>query len=390
MKRSAEIKDALERAASAGLDLAQEIAAQTEDEAAATALAWLASQDLLEWAVPFAHGGANTGGMCADDDVSVRAMCALRGVLAERSGMLDFMFVMQGLGSYSLAKSGNTALCAEVLPAVASGELIAAFGLTEPNAGSSLGEVATTAERTDQGWRLNGHKTFISNAGIADFYTVLARTSGTPGGRDGGDGLSMFFVPSDAAGFTVERFQVIAPHPIGELHFKNVEVADSYRLSDVDGGLKLALGTLGRFRTTVAAAANGFARRALNESIQRLSSRQQFGKPLSANQGLRFDLAEMEMRLMAAELLVQRASTRLDLGREATRDVARAKLYSTEAACWIIDRCVQHHGGLGVKVGEVPERLYRDARALRIYEGTSEIQKLILAKALLEHGPSSL
>lgn len=389
MKRSAELKAALERAASAPRELEDELAGLPEDEAAKAALGWLADEELLSWTVPAALGGADTGGLCADDEVSVRAVSALRGVLAHRSGMLDVMFVMQGLGSYALARAAAPELQGEVLGAVASGELVAAFGLTEPGAGSSLGEVTTRAERTSDGrWELSGHKTFISNAGIADFYSVLARTSGEPGGRHGGDGLTMFFVPGDAPGVRVERFEVIAPHPIGEVFFEGVAVDDSQRLGAEGAGLGVALGTLGRFRTTVAAAANGFARRALEESIAHLQARSQFGKPLAANQGLRFDLADMETRLLAAELLVERAATRLDLGREAGRDVARAKLFSTEGASWIIDRCVQHHGGRGVRVGEVPERLYRDIRALRIYEGTSEVQKLILSKALLEDGPS--
>lgn len=389
MKRTGELKSALERARTSDRELEEELAGLPEDEAATTALGWLADQDLLAWAVPESFGGAATGGLCPEDEVSVRGVCALRGVLAHRSGMLDVMFVMQGLGSYALARAGRPELQRDVLGAVASGELIAAFGLTEPNAGSSLGEVTTRAERTADGrWRIFGHKTFISNAGIADFYSVLARTSGEPGGRHGGNGLTMFFVPGDAPGVRVERFQVMAPHPIGEVLFDGVEVDDSQRLGAEGGGLAVALGTLGRFRTTVAAAANGFARRALEESIAHLQSREQFGKPLSANQGLRFDLAEMETRLVASDLLTERAATRLDTGRDAARDVARAKLHSTEAASWIIDRCVQHHGGRGVRVGEVPERLYRDIRALRIYEGTSEVQKLILAKALLENGPS--
>ncbi|MDF1798702.1 MAG: acyl-CoA dehydrogenase family protein [Planctomycetota bacterium] len=364
-----------------------ELASLGEDEAARTALAWLAERDLCAWAVPAAWGGAETGGLCAADDVSVRALSDLRMQLAYSSGMLDVMLVMQGLGSYSLARGGSDELRALVLPAVAKGELVAAFGLTEPGAGSSLGEVATRAERDGDDWLLTGTKTFISNAGLADFYTVLVRTSGSPGGRDGGDGLTMFFVPGDAAGLEVERFEVLAPHPIGTVTFDGVRVPDAQRLGELGGGLSLALGTLARFRTSVAAAACGFARRALVESRAHLLRREQFGKPLAANQALRFDLAEMETQLVAAELLTRRAAKRLDKGHEAARDVARAKLFATEAASWIADRALQHHGGLGVKRGEVVERLYRDVRALRIYEGTSEVQKLILAKALLSDGP---
>lgn len=380
---------ALARAHLVDEGLEDELASLSEDAAARRALEWLVDRDLLSWCVPADHGGADTGGLAAGDEVSVRAVAKLRAALAEKSGMLDVMFVMQGLGSYSLARGGSDELKRDVLPAVASGELLAAFGLTEPGAGSSLGEVACRADQSANGaWVLDGHKTFISNAGICDFYTVLARTSGEPGGREGGEGLTMFFVPADAPGVSVERFRVMAPHPIGEVHFDGVPVEDALRLGEVGDGLALALGTLARFRTTVAAAACGFARRALVESIEHLKRRRQFGKPLAANQGLRFDIAEMETQLVAAELLVERAAKRLDAGEEATRDVARAKLFATEAAGWIVDRCVQHHGGLGVKVGEVPERLYRDVRALRIYEGTSEVQKLILAKALFTEGPT--
>jgi acyl-CoA dehydrogenase len=368
-----------------GLDA--RLAGLPEDAAAREALAWLAERELLGWTVPAQWGGADTGGLCDPDQVSVRALVDLRTQLAYSSGMLDVMFVMQGLGSYSLARGGSDELRAEVLPAVARGERVAAFGLTEPGAGSSLGEVATRAKRGGDVWLLSGTKTYISNAGIADFYTILARTSGEPGGRGGGDGLTMFFVPADAPGLEVERFEVIAPHPIGTLNLSGVTVPDTWRLGEVGGGLALALGTLERFRTSVAAAANGFARRALIESREHLTRREQFGKPLAANQALRFDLAEMETRLMAAELLTRRAASRLDTGEDAARDVARAKLFATEAAGYIADRAVQHHGGLGVKRGSVVERIYRDVRALRIYEGTSEVQKLILAKALLAHCP---
>lgn len=376
------------RLVDAGLDAElAELSERDEDAAARTALAWLAEHELVGWTVPAAHGGAPTGGLCPEDDVSVRALVDLRMELAFASGMLDVMFVMQGLGSYALARGGSDALRAEVLPAVARGERVAAFALTEPNAGSSLGEVTTRAERGGDEWRLSGTKVYISNAGIADVYTVLARTSGEPGGRDGGEGLTMFYVPGDHPGLEVERFEVMAPHPIGELRLDGVAVPDAWRLGEVGGGLDLALGTLGRFRTSVAAAACGFARRAIVESREHLTHRRQFGKPLAANQALRFDLAEMETRLVAAELLTHRAAERLDAGLDAGRDVARAKLFATEAASWICDRAVQHHGGLGVKRGSVVERLFRDVRALRIYEGTSEVQKLILAKALLAEGP---
>ena len=354
-----------------------------EDRAAREALAACAQAGLLRWMVPAAWGGADTQGLSPATEVSTRAAVAVRDELAWHSAMLDVMLVMQGLGSYSIALAGSDELRARVLPAVAAGERIAAFGLTEPGAGSDLGGVSTRAERTDSGWRLTGHKTFISNAGLADFYTVLARTSGEPG--DGGRGsLTMFMVEGDAAGLRTERFEVMAPHPIGDVFLEGVEVPDEARLGEVGAGLELALAVLGRFRTSVAAAANGFARRALDESLAHLKSRVQFGRPLSAFQGLRFDLAEMDARLRAAQLLVDEAAQAVDTGGETTRTVARAKLVATEGASWICDRAVQHFGGLGVKRGQIVEHLYRDVRALRIYEGTSEVQKLILSKDLLD------
>ena len=377
------LEDLRAHARALGKRVGESLDTMSEDEAARAALAALAEADLVRWTVPAKHGGADTKGLCADDDVSVRALVVVRNELAYASGMLDVMFVMQGLGSYPVARGGGPALCAELLPRVAAGAAIAAFAVTEPDAGSSLGEVATRAERSGERWRISGQKVYISNAGLADFYALLARTSGEPG--DGAnDALTMFYVPADAAGLRIERFEVLAPHPIGELHLNDVEVDDARRLGEVGGGLGLALSTLGRFRTSVAAAACGAARRALDESRTRLSGRRQFGRPLSTFQALRFDLAEMDVRLRAAELLTDEAALALDSGRKATAEVARAKLFATEAAGWICDRAVQHHGGLGVRRGSVVERLYREVRALRIYEGTSEIQRLILAKELLD------
>lgn len=348
-----------------------------ETKAALTALAELRTSGLVAWTVPKRFGGADAGGLCADDTVSVRALCALRDELAWHSGMLDVMFVMQGLGSFPIALGGSDALRAEVLPAVAKGERIAAFALTEPDAGSSLGDVATRAEKHGDGWRLNGHKTFISNAGIAHHYCVLARTSGEIGD---GKGLSMFYVPANARGIETKRFEVIGPHPIGDVFFHDVA---AQRLGAEGAGLELAIGTLNRFRTSVAACANGLARRALDEAQTRLLTRKQFGKPLATFQALRFDIAEMDARLRAAQLLVGEAALACDENRPATAAIARAKWFATENASWICDRAVQHFGGLGVKKGSVVERVFRDTRSLRIYEGSSEIQKLILAKELL-------
>ncbi|MFT5286481.1 MAG: acyl-CoA dehydrogenase [Planctomycetota bacterium] len=352
-----------------------------ERAAAHAALALLADEGLLAWTVPHRDGGADAGELSAPDLVSVRALCRIRDELAYHSAMLDVMFVMQGLGSFPVALGGTPELRAELLPAVARGELIAAFALTEPEAGSNVAQVATKAEESDLGWSLTGEKTFISNAGIADFYSVLARTSGEVGDAKG---LSMFAVPAGLAGLTVEPFEVMSPHPIGTLHFDHVEITKGQLLGQLGNGLDLAFGTLSRFRTSVAAAANGFSRRALDESCARLSQREQFGRPLATFQALRFDLAEMSTRLRAAQLLVTEAANAVDLDEDSELPVARAKLYATETAGYICDRAVQHFGGLGVKCGSVVEHLYRDVRALRIYEGTSEIQKLIIAKGLLK------
>jgi len=364
-----------------GVEAAPGLEGLGEEEAARGALKALADAGLCAWCVPARDGGADAGGLSEPDTVSVRALATLRDELAYHSGMLDVMLVMQGLGSYAVARGGSDELRADVLPGVVSGEAICAFGLTEPGAGSSLADVATTAERKGEGWVLNGQKTFLSNCGLARFSTVLARTAGIPGDADG---LSMFFVPTDAWGVDHQPFEVMAPHPIGDLVLKDCELPAAFLLGEEGKGLALALEVLARFRTSVAAAANGFSRRALDESLAHLTAREQFGKPLIANQALRFDLAEMDARLRAAQLLVDEAAALADAGEDAGRAIARAKLVATETAGWICDRAVQHHGGLGVKRGVLVERLFREVRALRIYEGTSEIQKLILAKGLVD------
>lgn len=374
----------LERARSLGLAQADRVAAAGHgEEAARLALKHLAEAELLGFTVRADRGGNATQGLCADDDVSVRALVVLRDELAYHNGLLDLMFVMQGLGSYPLQRGGSEALCAEVLPRVIDGSHVCGYCLTEPGAGSSLDEIATRATKDGAGYRLSGRKIFISNAPIADGFTVLARTSGEPGDRVPG-GLSMFYVPGDAEGLRAEGFEVMAPHPIGEVHFDGVFVPEAARLGAEGEGLDIALATLARFRTSVAAAANGFARRALDESRRHLSERHQFGRPLGANQGLRWDLAEMDARLRGAQLLVREAAERSDTGHPDTAaSVARAKLTATENASYVCDRAVQHFGGLGVKRGVLVEQLYREVRSLRIYEGASEVQKLILGKLAL-------
>lgn len=374
------LEDLRGQARAVGAATAANLEGLDEDTAARMALVALAKAGLTRWTVPQRDGGADARGLCASDQVSTRAVCALRDELAWHSGMLDVMLVMQGLSAYPVARGGSPALRADVLPALASGERIGAFALTEPGAGSSLDEIATRAERHGNDWRISGHKTFISNAGIADHYSVLARTSGEPGSRGG---LTMFSVPWNSGGISAQRFEVIGPHPIGDVVFDRVRVSDDRRLGDIGDGQQLALATLGRFRTSVAACANGLARRALDETKAHIAKRVQFGRALASFQALRFEIAEMDVRLRAAQLLTDEAAHAVDSGSPAIAEVARAKYYATEAAGWIADRAVQLHGGLGVKKGSVVERIYRDVRALRIYEGTSEIQKLVLARELL-------
>lgn len=353
-----------------------------EIEAFRAAFAAVRGAGLLGYTVPADLGGADTGGLAPAGTVSVRALCALRHRLAYHHAMLDLAVVEQGLGSFPIALGSTDPALRAVLGEVAAGERIPALGLTEPGAGSDLAGVGTRAERDGDGYVLTGAKTYITNVGVADFYTVLARTGGAPGERDG---LTMFYVPHSAEGVGARAFEVMAPHPIGEVFLDGVRVPASHVLGEVGAGMDLALANLARFRITVAAAACGFARRALGESVRHLSAREQFGRPLSSFQGLRFDLAEMDARVRAAELLVDEAAARVDAGEDATAEVARAKLMATETASWVCDRAVQHHGGAGVRVGSVVERLYRDTRALRIYEGTSEVQKLVLAKHVLRN-----
>ena len=288
------------------------------------------------------------------------------------------VLVHTDMASPHLIHSGSEEQLDRYMPKIISGECLTAIAVTESAAGSDVAGIRTAARRDGDDYVINGSKFFITNGISADLVIVAART-------DPNDprGLSMFLVPGNARGIEVTSFEVMAPHPIGEVRFHDTTLSEAALLGEEGDGLELALATLGRFRTSVAAAACGFARRALDESVRHLSARRQFGKPLSAFQGLRFDLAEMDTRLRAAELLVAEAAQAVDDGSSATAPIARAKLFATEAAFWICDRAVQHLGGLGVKRGEVVERLFREVRALRIYEGTSEVQKLILARELL-------
>lgn len=314
----------------------------------------------------------------ADQPLDVRSLCLLRESLAYHSGLADFCFAMQGLGSGPISLFGSPALKSEWLPGVASGHSIAAFALSEKQAGSDVGAMATRAERDGDHYILNGEKSWISNAGIADFYTVFARTGEAPGVR----GLSAFVVAADTPGLTVsERIDIIAPHPLGTLLFENCRIPASQMLAEPGQGFQVAMATLDVFRTTVAAAALGFARRAYDETLAHVLSRELFGAPLAELQMTQASVADMAVDIDTSALLVYRAAWAKDGGQQrVTREAAMAKLHATERAQQVIDRAVQLFGGLGVTSGHVAERLYREIRALRIYEGASEVQKVIIAR----------
>jgi acyl-CoA dehydrogenase len=315
------------------------------------------------------------------EPIDVRALCLTRETLAYHHALADFAFAMQGLGSGAISLFGSAELRDRYLPAVADGRLIAAFALSEPEAGSDVAQVATTARPDGDGYVLDGEKTWISNGGLADFYVVFARTGEAPGAR----GLSAFVVDADAPGLRVaERIPVIAPHPLARIELDGVRVPAAQRLGAPGDGFKVAMATLDVFRPTVGAAALGFARRALDEALQRTTERELFGAPMADLPLVQAKLAEMALGVDTSALLVYRAAWTKDVvGGRVTREAAMAKLHATESAQRVVDDAVQLFGGLGVTVGSVVERLYREVRALRIYEGASEVQQLIVARAAL-------
>jgi acyl-CoA dehydrogenase len=332
----------------------------------------LARHELLRACVPAAYGGLR-------DRVELRDLCVLRGVLAYRSSLADTMLAMQGLGSYPVTLAGSDEQKQALLPRVANGQTICAFAITEPDAGSDVSAISTRATRDDDGYVLDGVKCFISNAGVADSYVVFARTS-----DERRRGLSAFLVDGKANGLTITPTALIAPHPIGTVRFERVRVPVAARLGEEGDGFGLAMATLDFFRTSVGAAALGMAARALDEATARVKARRQFGRPLAEFQATQMALAEMAVDVAASRLLVFSAAHVIDAAEgPAGADAAMAKLYATEAAQRVIDRAVQLFGGQGVVKGCTVERLYREVRALRIYEGTSEIQKLVIAKSLL-------
>jgi len=332
----------------------------------------LAEAGVLRYAV--ANPGANLG---------VRALCLIREALAYSSPLADLAFVMQGLGTYAISQAAPEHVRDFWLSRAAEGRAIAAFALTEPDAGSDVASIKTTAQRDGDSYVINGNKRFISNAGLADFYTVFARTGTDANGRAA---LSAFVVGAKLAGFSViERTSMLSAHPIGEIELKHCRVPGDNLVGAEGDGFLLAMRTMDTFRASVGAAACGMARRALDEAVRYAASRKQFGRLLAEHQLIQEKLADMVTELDAARLLVYRAAHLRDSGAaRVTREASEAKLFATEAASRIIDQAVQIHGGTGLVRGSVVEHLYRDIRALRIYEGTSEIQKLIIASQLLK------
>ena len=330
------------------------------------------------WLKPAIAGKAHGG---ASEVIDTRTICLLREELAWHHGLADFAFAMQGLGSGAISLKGTPEQQAAYLPRVASGSALAAFALSEPDAGSDVAAMQCGATETPEGYRLNGDKTWISNGGIAHFYVVFARTGEAPGAR----GISAFIVDADTPGLEIaERIDVIAPHPLAKLHFNNVLVPHAKRIGAAGEGFKVAMATLDVFRTSVAAASLGFARRALDESIAWAKQRKMFGQSLADFQITQSKLAQMATLLDAATLLTYRAAWLRDQGQRITQEAAMAKMTATENAQQIIDMAVQMHGGMGVKKGCIVESLYREIRALRIYEGATEVQQLIIGRDLLK------
>jgi acyl-CoA dehydrogenase len=313
--------------------------------------------------------------------LDVRTLALVRESLARHAGLADFAFAMQGLGGGPISLFGTDAQRAQWLPKTRAGEAIAAFALSEPASGSDVANIATTARLDGGEYVLDGEKTWISNGGIADFYIVFARTGEAHGAR----GLSAFIVEGDNPGLSIaERIAVIAPHPLARLRFSDCRVSADAMIGKPGEGFKIAMATLDVFRTTVGAAALGFARRALSESARRAAARELFGAPMAELQMVQSHLADMATEIDAAALLVYRAAWAKDVGAtRITREAAMAKLYATEAAQRVIDAAVQLHGGDGVRAGHPVETLYREIRALRIYEGASDVQKIIIARSVL-------
>jgi len=321
------------------------------------------------------HSGAGVG-----EALDVRTLCLIRETLARHDGLADFAFAMQGLGMGPVSLFGTPEQRAW-LDRTRSGTAIAAFALTEPGSGSDVAATATLAERVPGGWRINGDKTWISNGGIADVYVLFARTGEAPGAR----GLSAFLMPADTPGLSItERLDTIAPHPLATLRMTDMVLPETALIGTAGEGFKVAMAVLDVFRSTVGAAALGFARRALDEAVARVKARRIQGAALAGMQMVQGHIADMGVKIDASALLVYRAAWAKDNGApRVTREAAMAKLYATEAAQEVIDMAVQLHGGDGVRTGSVVESLYREIRALRIYEGASDVQRMVIARAVL-------
>lgn len=321
------------------------------------------------------HSGAGEG-----EKLDVRSLCLIRETLARHDGLADFAFAMQGLGMGAVSLFGS-AEQREWLNKTRTGNAISAFALSEPKSGSDVANIECSAEMRGNHYVLNGEKTWISNGGIADIYVVFARTGEAPGAK----GLSAFLVPADTPGFEIaERIDVVAPHPLARLKFKDMELPPSAMIGQPGQGFKIAMSVLDVFRSTVGAAALGFARRALEETLHRATNRELFGAPLFDLQMVQGHIADMALDVDAAALLVYRAAWTKDMGAErVTREAAMAKLYATDRAQDVIDKAVQIHGGDGVRKGSIVESLYREIRALRIYEGASDVQKIVIARQTL-------
>jgi len=325
-------------------------------------------------------GWLRPSGAAAGERLDVRTLCLIRETLARHDGLADFAFAMQGLGMGAVSLFGTPEQQAW-LERTRSGAAISAFALTEPGSGSDVAATATTATRVQGGWLIEGEKTWISNGGIADVYVLFARTGEAPGAK----GLSAFLMPADAPGLeVVERLEVIAPHPLATLRMRGMLLPEDALIGAPGEGFKIAMSVLDVFRSTVGAASLGFARRALDEAVARVKARRIQGEPLAALQMVQGHLADMALKIDAAALLVYRASWTKDNGAaRVTREAAMAKLYATEAAQEVIDLAVQLHGGDGVRHGSVVESLYREIRALRIYEGASDVQRVVIARSVL-------
>ncbi|MFN7168543.1 MAG: acyl-CoA dehydrogenase family protein [Pannonibacter sp.] len=321
------------------------------------------------------HSGAGEG-----EKLDVRSLCLIRETLARHDGLADFAFAMQGLGMGAVSLFGSPEQ-RSWLDRTRKGGAISAFALTEPGSGSDVANTRSTARAVQGGYILSGEKTYISNGGIADVYVVFARTGEAPGAK----GLSAFLVPADAKGLEiVERIEVMAPHPLAHLRFNDIELPDSALIGRRGDGFKIAMSVLDVFRSTVGAAALGFARRALEEALGRVTTRELFGAPLADLQMVQGHIADMALGVDASALLIYRAAWTKDMGApRVSREAAMAKLHATETAQKVIDAALQLHGGDGVRKGFMVESLYREIRALRIYEGASDVQKIVIARAAL-------